>query len=97
MFYSLLTGLMVYKDYSSSERHQRIVDGLTEPIGPYLESSNSAEATLAEVIEWCWVHDVDDRPEIFEVVEFLEHAVENIRKIESHHGIVSKQKRSLRS
>ncbi|KAL3793308.1 hypothetical protein HJC23_003818 [Cyclotella cryptica] len=74
VFYSVLTGIMVFVNQSSSEAHQRIVDGITEPIADiYYESPSSA--ALAEVIEMCWTYDVEERPTIFEIVQFLEKAV----------------------
>lgn len=74
VFYSVLTGIMVFVNQSSSEAHQRIVDGITETIaGIYYESPSSA--ALAEAIEMCWTYDVEERPTIFEIVQFLEKAV----------------------
>ena len=74
VFYSVLTGIMVFVNRSSSEAHQRIVDGITEPIADiYYESPSSA--ALAEAIEMCWTYDVEERPTIFEIVQFLEKAV----------------------
>ena len=74
VLYSVLTGIMVYVDRGSDEAHKRIVDGKTEPIADLYYEEPSL-AALAEAIELCWTYDIEERPTIFEIVEFLEKAV----------------------
>lgn len=76
VFYELLTGLALYKDFSHQETERRIVAGVTEPLSDLYYQSHSS-AALAEAIKWMWTYDVDERPSIFEVVHFLE---EEVRK-----------------
>jgi serine/threonine protein kinase len=74
VFYSVLTGIMVFNNVSSEEAHRRIVEGETEPIADFYYNEPNL-AALAEAIEMCWTYDVEERPSIFEVVQFLEQAV----------------------
>ncbi len=80
VFYSILTGLFVNRDYSISQSHSRIRNGITEEIDvAFFESRSPAEVALVEVIQWCWTFEAEDRPSIFEVVNSLEEAVKNTR------------------
>ena len=74
VFYALLTGRLVWEDFEYEERTRRIVEGETLEIpDSYLENESSHE--LARAIKACWTYDVESRPSIFEIVEFLEKAV----------------------
>jgi hypothetical protein len=74
VFYSVLTGIMVHVNRSSADAHKRIVEGINEPIADiYYESPSTA--ALAQAIELCWTYDAEERPTIFEIVQFLERAV----------------------
>eukprot|EP00569_Conticribra_weissflogii_P003132 CAMPEP_0171339140 /NCGR_PEP_ID=MMETSP0878-20121228/7762_1 /TAXON_ID=67004 /ORGANISM="Thalassiosira weissflogii, Strain CCMP1336" /LENGTH=750 /DNA_ID=CAMNT_0011841009 /DNA_START=194 /DNA_END=2446 /DNA_ORIENTATION=- len=82
VFYTLLTGVMVYIDVGHSETSQLIIEGKTPIIYRYLVSQNSAEASLAKIVRWCWTHNAKDRPSIFEVVKALENLVAENRNNE---------------
>lgn len=73
-----MTGLFVNDDYSISEAHNRITQGQTEEIDiDYFESRSPEELALVKAIQWCWTFNADERPSIFQIVEFLE---EELRK-----------------
>jgi serine/threonine protein kinase len=58
-----------------------LIDGMTGYIDPKYRdatSSSKAEQALAEVIQKCFAYKPEDRPSIFEVVEELESAVEEM-------------------
>jgi hypothetical protein len=75
VFYSVLTGIMVHVNRGSSEAHQRIVEGITEPIADFYYDDPKT-AALAEAIELCWTYDAEERPTIFEIVQFLQRALD---------------------
>ncbi|KAL7506409.1 hypothetical protein ACHAXN_003692 [Cyclotella atomus] len=72
VFYSVLTGIMVH--VGSDEAHRRIVEGINEPIADFYYD-DPITAALAEAIELCWTYDAEERPTIFEIVQFLQKAV----------------------
>ena len=73
VFYSVLTGLIVNGDYKTAEAHSRVKHGVTEEIDVrYFEERSGAEYALVQAIQWCWTFNVDNRPTIFEIVEYLE-------------------------
>ncbi len=79
VFYSILTGLLVNREYSSTQAHARVVRGKTEDIDvEYFESRSQAELALVKVIQLCWTYNYEDRPSIFEVVALLEAEVKNL-------------------
>ena len=74
--YSILTGLLVNRDASTSKAHWRITHGKIEEIDAnYFISRSPAEMALVKVIQWCWTFDAKERPSIFQIVEFLEDEV----------------------
>ena len=76
VFYAVLTGKLVWEGYEYEERTRRIVEGeLLEIPDFYYNKSPSAE-NLVLAIKACWTTDPERRPSIFEVVDFLERAVE---------------------
>ena len=76
VFYSILTGLLVNRDYTLSAAHSRIKRGIPEEIDvQFFESRSPAEQALVKVIQWCWTFDEEERPSIFEAVAFLEDEV----------------------
>ncbi|KAL9190903.1 hypothetical protein ACHAXT_000609 [Thalassiosira profunda] len=78
VFYSLLTGLLVNREYSIKESHWRITHGETEEIDVgYFESRSPPEMALVKAIQWCWTFEAEERPSIFDIVEFL---AEEVRK-----------------
>lgn len=78
VFYSILTGLLVNEDYSTSQAHSRIRKGITEEIDvAFFESRSPAELALVKAIQWCWTFEAEERPSIFDIVDFLEEVVMN--------------------
>jgi len=76
VIYSILTGLLVNRDFSISQAHRRITHGKTEEIDAnYFISRSPAEMALVKVIHWCWTFDANERPSIFQIVEFMEDEV----------------------
>ena len=74
--YSLLTGLRpFYQTLDLSEMQEKTMAGETSPIDDRYRTRSLEEGKLVEIIERCWAFDPDDRPTIFEVVEFLRQAV----------------------
>lgn len=79
VFYTLLTGAIVWEDTQIQERNRRIIEGNTLPFPEYVNKSHSFRI-LAKVIVDCWTLDADERPSIFDVVKYLEDAVTSLKK-----------------
>jgi len=76
LIYSVLTGLLVNRNFETEKAHRRITHGKTENIDvDYFDSRSPAEMALVKVIQWCWTFDANERPSIFQIVEFLEDEV----------------------
>lgn len=79
--YSLLTGLYPFFDEEHTKQIQERVKAGEKPyIDQRYNESSMAEAKLAEIIDRCHSYDPDDRPSIFEIVEFLRDALKKIRE-----------------
>ena len=79
VFYTVLTGASVWEGYSISESVRNIVEGEQMPIDAIFYKTFTSEV-LAQAISLCWTYDAEERPTIFEIVKFLEQAIEsNIR------------------
>lgn len=82
---TILTGqepVLSSKTMSSKAFRRGIVDGMTGIIGQkYLNKTGSkAEHALADVIQKCFAYKPEDRPSIFEIVQELERAVQEMEK-----------------
>jgi serine/threonine protein kinase len=76
--YSVLTGLWVFYDEHDDDKvKRRIKNGETAYIDPRYKEG-LAEAKIAEIIERCHAFKPDDRPSIFEVVDFLRKALTEV-------------------
>jgi hypothetical protein len=72
-----MTGLWVFYDEPRTAQIQkRIKNGETAYIDPRWKERSVEEAKMAEAIEWCHQYNPDDRPTIFQLVDFLKQAVE---------------------
>ena len=81
--YALLTGLWVYYEIDDDKAiHKKAIDGELSYIDPRYETNSFAEGKIVEILKRCWVYDVKYRADIFEVVEFLEAAVEENKQRE---------------
>jgi len=76
VFYSVLTGASVWEGYGLAEATRNIIEGETMPIDTLFYETFSSEV-LAQAIELCWTYDAEERPTIFEIVRFLEQAIES--------------------
>ena len=77
--YSLLTGLMVFHDTEDYRDVQyKIAMGEKAYIDPRFKERSLAEARMVEIIEKCHEYYEEDRPSIFEVVDLLWQAVEEV-------------------
>lgn len=74
VLYALLTGTRVWLNYSKEDRIYNIVEGITQHI-PDSYNNTPSSRLLVEVIQKCWTYDVEERPSIFWLVEFLTKAV----------------------
>lgn len=74
--YGLLTGLEPFYDVDDDGIvHERMINGTTAYVDPRYANRSVAERKLVELIERCWIYDVDERISIFDAVEFLRDAV----------------------
>ena len=77
--YSLLTGLMPYQEKVNWwDAHLHVKKGDKVFIDPRYRERSLAEAKLVEIIEKCHEFNPKHRASIFEVVEFLRHAVQEV-------------------
>jgi len=77
VFYSLLTGKIVFGDQNSvTLAMQRVATGNTLEI-PESYSELPSSKLLVEAIGLCWTYDDEIRPSIFDIVAFLERAVKS--------------------
>jgi len=82
VFHSVLTGAAVWEGYTQADTISHIVGGVTLPIDAIFYKTFSSEV-LAQAIMLCWTYDAEERPTIFEIVRFLEQAIEsNLRNPE---------------
>jgi serine/threonine protein kinase len=77
--YTLLTGLNPFYDSKSTkEVIQQVQAGKTAYIDPRWKERSSAEATLAELIPQCFEYKPQNRISIFELVDHLKKAVNEL-------------------
>lgn len=78
--YSLLTGLWVfYDEEKDSEMQKRVKEGEKAYIDPRFKHRSLGEAKLSEIIDLCHTYNPQDRPSVFEVVEFLREALKEVQ------------------
>uniref|UniRef100_A0A7S4EG67 Protein kinase domain-containing protein n=1 Tax=Pseudo-nitzschia australis TaxID=44445 RepID=A0A7S4EG67_9STRA len=79
--YGLLTGSMVFYEIESYGEIQDLVgDGEKAYIDPRYKERSLAEAKLVEIINQCHEYYPEDRPSIFEVVDMLWQALEEVNE-----------------
>ena len=79
--YGLLTGLMVFHEAAHyGEVQHRVGLGEKAYIDPRYKERSLAEAKLIEIIDRCHEYYQEDRPSIFEVVDLLSQALEEVHK-----------------
>ena len=79
--YGLLTGLGVFHEIRNYDEVQYMVGkGVKAWIDQRYKERSLAEVKLAEIIEKCHEYYEEDRPSIFEVVDFLQRAVEEVHE-----------------
>ena len=74
--YALLSGLWIFYENEDDEIvSEKIVNGTTAYIDDRYRKRSYIEGRLVELMEKCWVYDMDKRVNIFEVVKFLRETV----------------------
>lgn len=74
--YSLMTGLWpFYENEDDLVVQGELIDGKTAFIDNRYRTRSYAEGQMVELIERCWSYKPEDRPDIFEVVRFLQSAL----------------------
>jgi serine/threonine protein kinase len=95
-FFSLLTGLEPFWEEEDWDRvRERIKMGEKAPRDPRYRERGLPESNLVEVIHWCHEFDPQKRPCVFDVVQFLRDAMEELDAVESkevHNGSVVRYK-----
>lgn len=79
IFYGILTGLFPFYFSSHDEAEKRLVKGDRAYIDERWRTHSFAEKKLIDAIEKCWIHDPDERTDIFWVVRFLRDALDEHR------------------
>jgi hypothetical protein len=54
--------------------------GIKATINPAFREHSWEENKLAELIDWCHEHNPDDRPNIFQIVKFLDSSLTHMEK-----------------
>jgi len=83
--YALLTGLWVFYENDDDEVVQKkIIKGDLAFVDDRYRNSSFAEGKLVEIMEKCWAYESKDRVDVFEVVAFLQNAVQQNQEFESN-------------
>lgn len=77
MYYLLTGSIALPEARNTTEFKERIMNGQKPPIDPRYRETSSAERTIVEVIERCWIYNPEERIDTFEVIEILLDAVEH--------------------
>jgi serine/threonine protein kinase len=78
-FFGVLTGLEPFYDEEDEDNVKtRVKKGEKAYIDPRFKERSLAEAKLVEIIDLCHEYNPEDRPSIFEVVEFLRAAMAEV-------------------
>lgn len=90
--YGLLTGLWIfYEDEDDQVVQQKVTNQEIAYIDPRYETRSYAEGVLVKVLKDCWIHDPDERVDIFHVVKQLRDAVkENDRLMKEEQQVEHK-------
>jgi hypothetical protein len=72
ILYGFLTGLWPFYDAASTKIVQKEVKRGSKPyVDRRYRARSFYEYKLVELMEWCWIHDSQERATIFQVVDFL--------------------------
>ena len=70
--YTLLTGLWPFYE---DEEYNEVIEKVVHHERPYVDeryrTNSFIESRLVDIMETTWEHNPDDRPDIFEVVQYL--------------------------
>lgn len=81
--YALISGLWIfYEDEDDEVVSEKIVNGSTAFIDDRYRTRSYIEGRLVQLMEKCWVYDMDKRITIFEAVEFLRETVKEYERRE---------------
>ena len=79
--FGLVTGLVPFPEETDyRDVHRRVIDGERPMIDKRIRTRSFEEGRLAEIAEKCFVHNPDERPDIFEVVRMLRDTFEESRR-----------------
>lgn len=79
--YALLTGLWVFYENDDDETTQnQVVKGERAYVDVRYRNHSFIEGKLVEIMERCWIHDPDERADIFEAVRFLRGVRDEVKK-----------------
>jgi hypothetical protein len=79
-----MTGLWPFYDNDDDTLVQsEIIDGKQAFIDKRYRTRSYGEGKMVELIEMCWRYKPEDRPDIFEIVRFLERSFEETKFRES--------------
>ena len=76
--YGVLTGMMPFHEETTPGVQYLVGQGERPFIDPRYKERSLAEVKLVEIIESCHEYYEQDRPSIFEVVDFLRHALQEV-------------------
>lgn len=69
--YELLTGLSVFYHAERKKVPDMVINGETAYLDPRYRNRNFIQDNLIRIMELSWTYDVDERPEIFELLKLL--------------------------
>jgi len=82
--YALMTGLWpFYENEDDTVVQNELVDGKNAFIDNRYRTRSYGEGKMVELIEMCWQFQPEDRPDIFEIIRFLERAYDEAKFRES--------------
>jgi hypothetical protein len=83
-FFGLLTGLEPFWEEEDWDWvKERIKMGEKAPLDQRYREQSLPESKLVEVIDWCHEFDPQKRPSVFDVVQFLRDAMEELDAVTS--------------
>ena len=80
IFYSLLTGLGPFYEVPSKDVARLVLHHEMPVVEDSIRSNSLIEGRLAEIMDRMWTYDVEQRPDMFEVVAYLKKTKEMYRQ-----------------
>jgi Protein kinase domain len=83
--YGLLTGLYPFYDITSHTRIRRLVTRGAKPfVDDRYRTRSFIEGELVKIMEECWRFQPEDRPNIFEIVQYLRETIQQSKHHKNH-------------